>query len=100
MLPKNRPPTPPGEILREEFLVPFDLTQAALADRLGVTTESVNRLVNGKRAVSVAMALRLSRVLGTTPDFWLNLQRAHDLWHKRRELDAELRTLEKIKRAG
>lgn len=99
MLPKNRPPTTPGEILREEFLAPLKMTQAEFAERLGVTTESVNRLVNGKRAVSVEMALRLSKALGTSPDFWLNLQKDFDVWHKSRDLKQALRSVKKIEMA-
>ena len=99
MLPSNRPPTSPGEILREEFLVPLNMTQGELAQRLGVRTESINRLVNARQAVSVAMALRLAKGLGTTPDFWLNLQRNHDLWHKSREIKDALRSIKTIKMA-
>jgi addiction module HigA family antidote len=96
MPPKNRPPTTPGEMLREEFLVPFEMTQGALAKRIGVTTESINRLVNGKRALSVEMALRLAKALGTTPEFWLNLQRSVEIWNKKRSLEEELSAIETI----
>ena len=95
-LPTNRPPTPPGEMLREEFLLPYDLTQAQLAECIGVTTETVNRLVNGKRNVSTDMALRLAAVFGTTPEFWIHLQAAHDLWHRRVALADELSRIERL----
>lgn len=80
-LPKNRPPTHPGEILLEEFLKPFDMTQKELAERIGVSYPRVNELVHGKRGVTPDTALRLSRLFGTTPEFWLNGQLAWDLWH-------------------
>jgi antitoxin HigA-1 len=86
MLPKHRPPTPPGEILLEEFLRPKGMTQGELAERMGVPIQRVNLLVNGRRAVTPETAVLLSRVLGTTSEFWMNLQTAHDLWHAERRL--------------
>lgn len=80
-LPKRRPPTHPGEILLEEFLTPFGMTQKDLAQRIGVSYPRVNELVHGKRGVTPDTALRLSRLFGTTPEFWLNGQLAWDLWH-------------------
>lgn len=81
MLPTHRPPTSPGEILREEFLVPLGMTQLALAERLGVHVQQVNLLVNDKRAVTAETALRLAEVFGTSPEFWLYLQLHRDLWN-------------------
>lgn len=80
-IPTHRPPTHPGEILREEFLKPLDMTQSALAQSLDVPFQRVNELVNGKRGVTVSTALRLARYFGTTAAFWLNLQQAYDLYH-------------------
>ncbi|REJ75169.1 MAG: addiction module antidote protein, HigA family [Acidobacteria bacterium] len=76
---RQRQPTTPGEILREEFLVPLGLTQKQLAEHLGCDLEVVNRIVNGRAAVSVDMALELGAALRTSPDFWLNAQQAVDL---------------------
>lgn len=81
MLPKNRPPTHPGEMLLEEFLRPMGMTQSELADRIRVSYPRVNEIVNGKRGVTPDTALRLSKLFGTTPEFWLNGQRNWDLWH-------------------
>ncbi len=81
MLPNNRPPTHPGEMLLEEFLKPLGMTQTELAERTGVSYPRINEIVNGKRGVTPDTALRLSRLLGTTPEFWLNGQRNWDLWH-------------------
>ena len=81
MLPKNRPPTHPGEMLLEEFLEPFGMTQTELAERIHVSFTRVNELINGHRGVTPDTALRLSRLFGTTPEFWLNGQRNWDLWH-------------------
>lgn len=75
----NRQPTPPGEILVEEFLKPLKLTQGELASKMGVPIQRVNSLINGKRGVTVDTALRLSWVFGTSPEFWLSLQIACDL---------------------
>ena len=76
--PRRRKPTPPGEILREEFLVPLGLSQKALADQLGCDVKVVNRIVNGRCAVSAEMALKLGAAFRTSPDFWMNAQRAVD----------------------
>ena len=81
MLPKNRTPTHPGEMLLEEFLKPLDLTQTELAKRLDVSFPRLNEIVNGRRSVTPDTALRLSRVLGMSADFWLGLQLDWDLWH-------------------
>lgn len=77
-------PTHPGEMLREDFLPDYDLTVASFARALGVSRQTVNELVRERRAVSPEMALRLSRLFGNTPEFWLNAQRAVDLWEAAR----------------
>jgi antitoxin HigA-1 len=81
LLPRNRAPTHPGEILLEEFLRPLGMTQVELADRIGVSFPRINEVVNGKRGMTPDTALRLARLFGTTPDFWLNAQLACDLWN-------------------
>ena len=77
---RRREPTTPGEILREEFLAPLGLTQRQLAEHLGCDLKVINRIVNGRAAVSVDMALKLGAALRTSPDFWLNAQKAVDLF--------------------
>ena len=79
MQPQNRVPTHPGEILREEYLIPMGQTQVALAEHLGVPLQRINELVRGKRGVTPETAWLLSQALNTTPEFWLNLQAAYDL---------------------
>lgn len=76
----QRKPTHPGEMLREDFLPDYGLTIAGLAESLGVSRQSVNELLRERRAVSPEMALRLARLFGNSPEFWLNAQRAVDLW--------------------
>jgi len=80
LLPKNRPPTTPGQMLLEEFLRPRGLTQVELARRMDVPIQRVNTIVNGKRGITAETAILLAETLGTTPDFWMNVQVAHDLW--------------------
>lgn len=93
MLPKNRPPTPPCEILTEEFLTLLNkMTQAALAKKMGVSVQTVNLLINGKRSVTAETAWRLARVFNTSPEFWMNLQMAVDLWRARATLEGSART--------
>ena len=83
-LPKSRPPTPPGEMLLEEFLKPLGITQSAFALKLGVSFPRLNEIIRAKRAVTPDTALRLARVLGMPADFWLGLQLDWDLWHAMR----------------
>jgi addiction module HigA family antidote len=83
---KKREPTSPGEILREEFLVPLAMTQRELADHLGCDVKVINRIVNGRTSVSAEMALKLGAALSTSPEFWLNAQKAVDLFRAQRRL--------------
>ncbi len=76
----QRQPTHPGEMLREDFLPDYGLTASRLAGALGVSRQSVNELLRERRAVSPEMALRLGKLFGNSPAFWLNAQRAVDLW--------------------
>jgi len=80
MLMTARKPATVGEILTEEFMQPLGLTQAALAEAMGVQRKHVNELCNDRRNVTAATALILARVFGNSPDFWLNVQRRNDLW--------------------
>ena len=77
---RKREPTTPGEILHEEFLVPLGMTQKELADHIGCDVKVINRLVNGRTSVSAEMALRLGATFRTSPEFWLNAQKAVDLF--------------------
>ncbi len=86
MIPKHRPPTSPGEMLLEEFLVPMEMTQRALAEELGLSVQSVNLIIKGKRGITAETAVRLSRVFKNSPQFWLGLQMDWDLWHAKRDL--------------
>ncbi|MGH7166862.1 MAG: HigA family addiction module antitoxin [Nitrospiraceae bacterium] len=87
-LPRQRPPTRPGEMLLEEFVKPLAITQSELATRLGISFPRLNEIIRGKRAVTSDTALRLARVLGMSADFWLGLQSDWDLWHAMRSAKA------------
>jgi len=76
-------PTHPGEMLYEEFLKPLGLTQVALAKHLDIPVQRINELVRGKRGVTPQTAWLLAGALGTTPEFWINLQANHDLVRSR-----------------
>jgi addiction module HigA family antidote len=67
-------------MLREDFLPEYELTVSTLAEALGVSRQSINELLRERRGISPEMALRLGRLFGNTPEFWLNAQRAVDLW--------------------
>lgn len=82
----QRVSTPPGEMLREEFLVPFGITQNALAMKIRVPATRIGDIVHGRRAITPDTALRLARFFGNSPEFWLNLQQTHDLSKAKLEL--------------
>lgn len=76
----RRPPTPPGEMLLEEFLRPAGLSQVEAARRMGIPLNRLNEIVHGKRGISADTAIRLAQLLETTPEFWMGLQVDSDLW--------------------
>ena len=80
MIPKNRRPTHPGEILRFEFLQPLKLTQQQLADAIGVTRVRINEIILGKRSITPDTAFRLAKLFDTTAEFWIGLQNNVDMW--------------------
>jgi addiction module HigA family antidote len=83
-------PIHPGEMLREDFLPDYSMTPTAFASALGVSRQTVNELLNERRAVTPVMALSLARLFGNTPQFWLNAQAAVDLWQASRSSKARL----------
>jgi addiction module HigA family antidote len=88
MIPKNRKPTHPGEVLLEEYLLPMGMSQVALAAKMGVPIQRVNTLINGKRDMSAETAILLARVLKTSPELWMNLQTCLDLYKAEHKLAA------------
>ncbi len=86
----KRRPTHPGEMLREDFLPDYDLTVSSLAKAIGVSRQSINELLRERRRVSPEMALRLARLFGNSPEFWLNAQRAVDLWDAAQTIQNEV----------
>ena len=90
MIPKNRKPTHPGEVLLEEYLLPMGMSQVALAAKMGVPIQRVNTLITCKRDMSAETAILLARVLKTSPELWMNLQTAHDLAMARADMAAEV----------
>ena len=100
-LPKERPPTHPGEMLLEEFLRPMGISQNQMAIRLRVSYPRLNEIVRGRRSVTPDTALRLAKVLGMPADFWLGLQQDWDLWHAMNGPGAEeISRLEPIPRSA
>ena len=77
----KRQPTHPGNIIKEDYLVPLSLTITKMSSILGVSRKTLSKIVNERGAITPEMALRLSRAFNTTPDLWLNLQKNYDLWH-------------------
>lgn len=83
-------PTHPGALLRQDFLPDYGLTVSSFSKALGVSRQTVNELLRERRAVSPEMALRLSRLFGNSPEFWLNAQRAVDLWGAARNIKGKI----------
>jgi len=95
MMPKRRIPTPPGEILMEEFLRPMGITQTAFARHIGVPVRRVNEIARARRAISPETAQLFAAALGTSPQFWMNAQASHDLATHR--IDARVKPLVKAR---
>jgi addiction module HigA family antidote len=95
-IPTNREPIHPGEMLRQEFLLPMEITQQQLADAIHVPFQRINELVNGKRGVTPSTSLRLAKFFGVSEDFWMHLQVRWDLYRAGKK---EQEILEKIKPA-
>ncbi len=91
--PTDRPPTHPGEMLREEFLIPMNLTQKELADAIQVPYQRINEIVSGKRGVTPSTALRLAKFFGMSADFWLSLQIKFDLYSAQKKEEAILKNI-------
>ncbi|HNU01148.1 MAG TPA: HigA family addiction module antitoxin [Acidobacteriota bacterium] len=89
-------PIHPGEILREDFLPDYGLTASGLAAALGVSRQTVNELLRERRSVSPEMALRLSRLFGNSPEFWLNAQRTVDLWDAAQSVGREVKRIKPL----
>jgi addiction module HigA family antidote len=91
------PPVSPGDVLRKYIFSEPEITQERLAKAMLVSRFSINQIVNGKRAVTADMALRLAHVTSTTPDFWLNLQREVDLYVARQKLADKIRSMKVLR---
>src|SRR6266545_7659640 len=91
--PTNRPPTHPGEMLLEEFLIPMSLTQRELADAIHVPYQRINDIVHRRRSVTPSTALRLAKFFNMSADFWMNLQMRWDMYFAQQD---EINDLKKI----
>lgn len=97
-IPKNRPATHPGEVLREDFLVPMGVTQKQLADSIHVSFQRINEIVSGKRGLTPSTALRLAKYFGNSPGFWLNLQMRCDLQAVSTREEEEIKKIRSIRK--
>ena len=89
-------PTHPGEMLREDFLADYQLTATSLAVALSVSRQTVNELLRERRSISPVMALKLARLFGNSPEFWLDAQRTRDLWEFEQQYRDELNQIEPL----
>jgi addiction module HigA family antidote len=88
-------PPHPGEFIQATYIAPYDTSVRALAESLGVSASTINRIINGQSGITPAMSLRLSKALGRSPESWLAMQHQYDLWHAKREVD--LKSVKKFK---
>mgnify|MGYP006284833777 CR=1 FL=1 len=95
----QRRPTHPGEMLREDFMPDYGLTVSGLATAVGVSRQTINELLRERRAISPEMALRLGRLFGNAPEFWLNAQRAVDLWDAAQAIRDDVARIEPLNAA-
>lgn len=93
------PPTHPGEMLKEDFMPDFDLNATSMAKAIGVSRQTVNEILRERRAITPAMALRLSRLFGNSPEFWLNAQHSWDLWDSEHRFHEELSNIKPLSAA-
>lgn len=98
-IPTHRQPTSPGEMLLEEFLLPMGITQRQLADAIHVPYQRINEIVNGRRGVTPATALRLAKFFEVSPDFWMNLQLRWDLYQAQQSESNDLLMIQPIRLA-
>jgi antitoxin HigA-1 len=92
----KRRPTHPGEMLREDFLPDYGLTVSSLAEAIGVSRQSINEILRERRSISPEMALRLARLFGNSPEFWLNAQRAVDLWEAAQAIESDVARIQPL----
>ncbi|TDG15250.1 addiction module antidote protein, HigA family [Seongchinamella unica] len=97
-IPTDRNPTHPGEMLTEEFLEPLNITQRQLANAIHVPYQRINELVNQKRGITPSTALRLSRFLGTSSEYWMNLQARWDLYRAAKTEASELESIQEYQK--
>ena len=92
-------PTHPGEMLREDFMPDLSLNATSMAQALRVSRQTINELLRERRAISPVMALRLSRLFGNSPEFWMNAQHAWDLWDSEQRFHKELAKIQPLNAA-
>lgn len=98
-LKREIPPTHPGEMIREDFIPDYKLSTTSLAKALGVSRQTINELLRERRSITPPMALRLSRLFGNSPEFWLNAQHARDLWESEKRFKKELNKIHPLNAA-
>ena len=96
-LPENRPPVHPGQILLEEYMLPYNITQQEMADHLKISRKHLIDIINTVKPVSLEVAQRLAKLFQTSIDFWLQGQIAYDLWHALRHPSRKLKAIKPLK---
>ena len=96
---RESPPTHPGEMIREDFIPDYNLSTASLAKALGVSRQTINELLRERRSITPPMALRLSRLFGNSPEFWLNAQQTRDLWESEKRFKKALNKIHPLNAA-
>lgn len=94
---KNRAPVHPGEILSEEFMLPYDITQKDLAEQLKISRKHLIDIIHGRKSLSLEISQRLAKLFQTSIDFWIQGQVAFDLWHAIRNPSRELKRIKPLK---
>ena len=96
-LPRHRPPVHPGEILVEEYMLPYNITQQEMAIHLKISRKHLIDIIHGRKPISLEIAQRLAKIFQTSIDFWIQGQMAHDLWYAVRNPSKELKSIKPLK---
>jgi addiction module HigA family antidote len=97
---KKLPPVHPGEVLREEFLIPLKLSAGAVAAKIGVPRTRIERIATEQTAITADTALRLSKFFGTSAQFWINMQAQYDVESTQDKIERDLRKIKRYEGAA
>jgi len=97
---RTRAPTHPGENIREDVLPSLNMAVTAASNGLGISQQQLHRILSCTHSITIEMALRIGKFVGTGPGLWLRMQQEYDLWHKEKEIHSELENIETVRKVS